>query len=462
VPAVFFLGGSRVTVGRITAAMPTGRIGALLAPLIVAGAVAAAAAAGMLPLALATSALVILLLVGLRSPLAVLALFAALVPIEDTLTLSGAGTATRLVGLIFAVAYVGNRRQLPRLSTMPAVGWAFLLWAGASGVWAVDFAAWAGAIATLLQMFGLALLVGDLVSRDTASIRTVMWAYSASAVMTVLTFVVIPSLSGVTADRWAAFAGQDPIQYAAVLVPACLFLIYELVQTASSRGATAGMTLVILAGVGLVGWGLMMTGGRGAVLGLGIGVAAMAATGTGHRHSRLSIVAVGLSTAGAALLVPGVAGPILSRFSDAAATGGAGRLDIWSVGATIFAQHPLVGVGYAAFPAAYTIDVIRISAAPGLSPGMLTPGWGPSSLLVGTAAELGMIGLALLALFLWRVVSARSTLGFWNFVRAALFATLAQAMLLDMLERKQLWLLLGIALGIIAAARHPHARAAVG
>ena len=159
----------RVTVSSITAEVPVRRIGIALVPAVVAGGVAAAAAVNMLPLALAASALVILLLVGLRSPLTLLALFAALVPVEDTLTFSGAGTATRFVGLVFAVAYVANRRQLPRLSTMPAAGWAFVLWAVASGLWVVDFAAWADAIVTLLQMFALALLVGDLVSRDPAA-----------------------------------------------------------------------------------------------------------------------------------------------------------------------------------------------------------------------------------------------------------------------------------------------------
>jgi hypothetical protein len=170
------------------------------------------------------------------------------------------------------------------------------------------------------------------------------------------------------------------------------------------------------------------------------------------------VVAVGLLMAGAALLIPGVAAPILGRFSEAAADGGSGRLDIWAVGATIFAQHPLFGVGFAGFPAAFTPEVVRISEVPGLSPDSIMLARGPHSIFVGTAAELGAIGIALLGLFLWRVYSAQSGLSLWNFVRAALVATLVQAMLLDVLERKALWLVLGIALGI-AAARNPDAGA---
>ena len=202
-----------------------------------------------------------------------------------------------------------------------------------------------------------------------------------------------------------------------------------------------------------------MTGSRGAVIGIAVGVAAMTVSGIGHRRGRLLVAAVGLLMAAAALLTPGIAGPILQRFSTAAADSGSGRLDIWAVGATIFGQHPLLGVGYAAFPAAFTPEMVRLSAVPGLAYDSPLSTRGPHSILVGTAAELGIIGIVCLGLFLWRVLSARSSLGLWSFVRAALVATLAQAMLLDILGRKQLWLLLGIALGIAAAARNPDAGA---
>lgn len=442
--------------GGITAEVPVKRIATVLVPALVAAGVAEATATNRLPLALEASALLILLLIGLRSPVLVLVLFAVLVPVEDTLVVSGAGTATRFVGLIFAAAYLANRGQLPRLSTMPAAGWAFVLWAVASGLWVVDFAAWAGAIVTLLQMLTLALLVGDLVSRDPPAARRVMWAYSVSAVVTVFVLMTAPT-EVVGTSRLTAFSGQDPAQFSAVLVPAFLFLAYEGSRAASRPDAGRIATLLILAGAGLVAWGALESGTRSAMVGLGAGLAAMTATGTGHRGGRLSIAAVGLVGVGAALLAPGVVDSVLARLSDAVSTGGAGREDIWAVGATIFGQHPLVGVGYANFPSAFTSDVIQISNVPGLVLAELTNGRGPHSILVGTAAELGIVGIALLGLFLWRVLSARSGLGLSNFVRAALVAMLAQATLLDVLDRKQLWLVLGIAVGLAAAARNHEA-----
>jgi O-Antigen ligase. len=278
-----------------------------------------------------------------------------------------------------------------------------------------------------------------------------MWAYSASAVVTV--FVLVAGLGIADAGRTAAFSGQDPAQFSAVLLPAFLFLVYEGAHAASRRDAGRIAALLILAGAGLVAWGALVSGTRSAMVGLGVGLAAMTATGTGHRGGRLSIAAVGLVGAGAALLAPGVLDSVLVRLSGAVSTGGSGREDIWAVGATIFGQHPLSGVGYAGFPSAFTSDVIRISAVPGLAIDALYVGRGPHSILVGTAAELGVIGIVLLGLFLWRVLSARSGLGLSNFVRAALVAILAQAMLLDLLNRKQLWLVLGMAVGLAAVAR---------
>lgn len=418
-------------------------------PIIVAAAAAAAARTGMLPLAVGASSLLVLLLIGLRSPVLVLALFAALIPIEDTLNFSGVGTAARIVGLVFVVVCV-SRRGLPRPAVIPFAGWAFVLWATASGVWALDVSAWASSTFTLLQMFVLALFVGDLVSDDPGVVRRIMWAYSSSAVLSVLVLVVSPSgFAG--SDRLTAFTGQDPAQFSATLVPAFLFLVYEGARLATQRTFARVVAVLILAGSGLVMWGALVSGTRSAIVGLLVGLAVMAVPGTGNRGGRLSIGAIGIGGAVVAFLAPGVSDSVLDRLSNALITGGSGRQDIWAVGATIFAQHPLVGVGYASFPSAFTSDVIRLSVIPGLDPAAVFEGRGPHSIVIGTAAELGIVGIALLSWFLLRVLTARPSSKLWPFIRAAVIGMLAQAMLLDVLNRKQLWLILGVALGLALA-----------
>ncbi len=96
------------------------------------------------------------------------------------------------------------------------------------------------------------------------------------------------------------------------------------------------------------------------------------------------------------LQIPGVAALVAERTGTAASTGGAGRTDIWSVGFKIFETSPVIGVGYANFPVAFTQAVVR-AAEVGLGIGV---GSGPHNIVVGTAGELGIVGLVLLGLFL--------------------------------------------------------------
>ena len=82
--------------------------------------------------------------------------------------------------------------------------------------------------------------------------------------------------------------------------------------------------------------------------------------------------------------------------ATAGASGGAGRTDIWSVGLVIFESSPVIGVGFGNFPVAYTPQMV-IEADVGFSQGAYRD---PHNLVVSTSAELGLVGLALLGLFL--------------------------------------------------------------
>jgi O-antigen ligase len=103
------------------------------------------------------------------------------------------------------------------------------------------------------------------------------------------------------------------------------------------------------------------------------------------------------------LQLPGVAAFSTERLTTALSTGGAGRTDIWTVAATIYASHPILGVGWANFPIAYTGDVVRASGI-----GFYTYSAAAShNIVVGTAVELGIVGLALLGSFLVPMVLRR-------------------------------------------------------
>ncbi len=89
--------------------------------------------------------------------------------------------------------------------------------------------------------------------------------------------------------------------------------------------------------------------------------------------------------------IPGVADLLAERAGNAVSSGGAGRADIWSTGLSILESHSVLGVGYANFPVANTLDIARASDVR-----LGHVGFGPHDLVIGTVAELGPVGLLLL------------------------------------------------------------------
>ena len=107
-------------------------VGWLVAILAVGAATAVAAIAtwlGVLPLVLVVLLGAFATVVSFRWPLVALALFAALVPIEEVGLLEGIGTISRIAGLMFAVTYGIPRLGRLSLGAMPWAGWVYVLWA---------------------------------------------------------------------------------------------------------------------------------------------------------------------------------------------------------------------------------------------------------------------------------------------------------------------------------------------
>ena len=165
---------------------------------------------------------------------------------------------------------------------------------------------------------------------------------------------------------------------------------------------------------------------------------------------------IGLTALGIALALqlPGVGEGVVQRSETALSSGGAGRTDLWSVGVSIWADEPLTGVGYGNFPEAFTGERIReTDVEAGLSPGR-----GPHNLVLGTLGELGIVGLAALAAFILPLSRAASTSSAALTLQAGLASLLIAGMFLDLDRRKELWLLLGLAAGLHAAAKRSRSR----
>lgn len=119
---------------------------------------------------------------------------------------------------------------------------------------------------------------------------------------------------------------------------------------------------------------------------------------------------------------------------------------------TIYQSAPVFGVGYANFSVANTQDAVRASDVSSWA--YLNRQLGPHNLMVGTLIELGPFGLLLLALFLVPLALQRGWGPDAATVQAALASLLTLALFLDILSnRKQVWLVIGLAAGLAFVAR---------
>jgi O-antigen ligase len=410
----------------------------------VAGVIALATRQDILVIVLGIAALGVATLVGFKWPILCLGLFAALIPIEEIVVIDGFGTISRFAGILFAVTYAIPRLGRLKLGAMPTPAWIYLAWALVSVGWALDAGTAWGQILTLLQLFVIAFLVADFVVHRPEKVRSVLWVYSLSATASAL----IGIESFVTAGaRAAVFQSQNPEHFAAALTPALLFG-FDLAMHGSRRVLGAAMALVTTIGV-------LVSGTRGAWVAVVLVVLLMMLPQLSLKR-RFAVAALALALAVVAYQLPGVAALIDQRVGTALSTGGAGRTDIWSVAGTIYRSSPLVGVGYANFPVAYTPEMVRASDVVSWS----TDVRGAHNFVVSTLVELGPIGLLALALFLGPLVLRRGWGREATMVQAMLACLLIQASFVDMLSnRKPIWLVIGFAAGLAYLARREQAEA---
>jgi O-antigen ligase len=271
----------------------------------------------------------------------------------------------------------------------------------------------------------------------------VLWAYSLAATGTALLGVLSYVAQGQVSEvRVAALETQNPAQFSAVLLPALVFGMYEVLR--GPRRLIGGVVAFLTA------LAIVLSGTRGTWLAVVVVVVLMILP---QLTLRRRVAAIGLAVALAVVMlqVPGVADLVSDRTVTAVSTGGAGRTDIWAVGATIYTSSPILGVGFANFPVAYTPDVVRASDVGSWA---TVAGRAPHNIVIGTLVELGPIGLLLLGLFIGPLVLRRG----WGpeavVVQATLASLITTALFLDiMANRKQVWLVIGIGAGLAYLAR---------
>ncbi len=372
--------------------------------------------------------------------------FVALIPVEDALSVGGVGTFSRGAAVVFALLYAVPRIGRLTVRAMPLAGWAYVEWAVLSTVWSINANAALSELSTLVQLFAIAVLVADVIVHDPSLVRPLLWTYSISASVTAaLGMLAFLEGNRVANDRVAALPGQDPAHFAALLLPAFIFCTFELL-----RGRRQYLSLPV-AMFSLVG--IILSGTRGAWVSI-VAVLALFVFPALELRRKIGAVILLLVAFGALLQIPGVGNLIVDRVATAGATGGAGRTDIWSVGLVIFETSPVIGVGYANFPIAYTPQLV-MEAGVGFGQGAYRA---PHNLLISTSAELGLVGLGLLSLLLVPLVVRRGWGPDAQAVQAILAAFTVDGLFLDLFgNRKQVWLIIGIVAGLGYLARRADA-----
>ena len=382
-----------------------------------------------------------IILVGLRWPLVPLFIFVALVPLEDTLVIPGIGTLSRSVGIVFAGVYVVPRIGRLSVGALGLAGWALVGWAALSMLWAGRPDATLAALQTLVQLAVIAFLIADVVIHNPTIVRPLLWAYSISAAVTALLGVVAFGLAGFsTSVRIAGLAGQNPAQYASLLLPAFIFCLHEAVNR---RRVVASAAITVLCFAGIV-----LSGTRSVWLASVVVIFLLLLPRLGLRRAFVVVVAVGILTL-AAMQIPSVANLIAARVGTATESGGAGRTDIWSAGLRVFESSPIIGVGYGNFPNAvggtFRSALLSTDELKALA---------PHSVIVGPAVELGLVGLVLIALLVLPLILRAGWGPDGPLIQAILAALMIDALFIDIFGyRKEVWIAIGLASGLAYLAR---------
>lgn len=391
----------------------------------------------------------LLLLIGSTRPIIPLLAYVFSIPLEEVASLPGLGTLSRLLGLIFALSYVLHRGTKLNIKAVSGWAWVYLIWATASLTWSVE-PAWDGYF-NLLQLMIMMFLVADLIGNDEGSIKWILFTAVIAAVLAgslgLYAFVRSP-VAFVTGGRVSALEGQSVAHFGLSLITGfltCFGVIFFPGLSYLKRAALVVCFMILLAAI-------LASGTRSAWMGVAIGVF----IGYSHLFSPRNLLAFGVVAAlGAIALfsVPATSSipsklfnASFDRAGSAVSSGGAGRTDIWHVGVGIFLDHPVLGVGYRNFEKAFNYNYVAKSPIP--IEGNVGENRPPHNHYLGTATDLGLIGLVLLVGWFGALIPRplpRS--GKWMIVSTILLAYLISASFSNVQNRKYFYLVLAMAEG---------------
>jgi O-antigen ligase len=444
----------------------------LLGGLLGLGAVAVGLLAGADPaLAIAGSLAIAFVLIVFANLAAGLSLF-VLVSFVEVLPIGGTLSATKLAGLVLALAWLAaitvgphaRGRAIDIVSAQPMlVGLLvlFLGWTAISAVWAQEPPVAYETTYRYALNFILFAIVFTAVASERRAATWIYWAFVTGAVISCLYGLAVgagsEAFNEVGEPTRLTGAGIDPNGLATVLVGG---MTLALGLAVVSRRAPL-LRLLALGAAGLCALGVMLTLSRAGLLALGAVIIAGVVVASRKRGRLLVVACLGLTAIVAYFAV--IAGPeARERVTEVGS--GSGRTDIWTVGWRMFEDNAVSGVGAGNF----SVTSLEYAFEPGaIDAGTLRSDQGEGkvahNVYLETLAELGIVGLGLLlAIFVYSVTAAARAAS--NFARngderretlaralmAAQIGTIVAGFFASIQITKQLWLLMALGPALLA------------
>ena len=334
-----------------------------------------------------TVALLALTLLLLRPREVCLGVYAFLLPFDSLTAIGPAGvTLTSIAGAGLAAVLLGTALVKKDLQKPPrqALWWTLLVaWGGVTVFWAMDRTPAASRLLTSvpLLLVYLTILSTNITRKElrTVSLFAVLGGCAAAG-YTILQFHRGAGYHhGFRATLMTGDKATDPNYFAATL----LLPLALAVQGFLTPGRWLGR-LGWLAVAALLGFGILVTGSRGALVAVVVMILFYMYARQVSRLMTIPLVALFIALA---LLLPDA---FYARLQTTAETGGAGRTVVWQGGLVAFQHYAVVGAGLSNFANAYRANV---GTAPLYNHDYVI---GAHNTYLEIAVETGLVGFGLL------------------------------------------------------------------
>ena len=336
------------------------------------------------------------LVLAVRWPVLGLFLICSLLTVEGIYAGQLEMTEIRLAGILAFAAWLAHLviygKKL-RINNTFVATLIFLVWAGISFLWVKDTAMAGPYYGTLVQLVLLFLMTINVIENE-RDFRVVMAGLLLGAVATSQLSINIFVTNII--ERARAFEAQDPNNYAMTLG---LGIVGGLYLASVLKNIWLRLVSALLAC--LLAFPLILAQSRSGWLAVGAGLIVFLWNTKNKLRNMLIALAVLTGVIWGSFAMGFVNVTLIQRASVALAIRerGSNRFDIWLVAGRVFADNPVLGVGYYQFPVVY--NSYRADT-PEIRKDQI-PSRDPHSLYFKVATELGLIGLALLVLILWNV-----------------------------------------------------------